>query len=852
MKSFQHGRWTNEDRIRRKGRKRNLPRAKSLVLAAPVLAFACSLSAWTSTSTSNVPSTTNAAIAAIGFPVVDALPDVRRTSPLSSSIERAVQRKAKKKIEKSLRNNTKEKVDPYQSKRKKQQEHRHEDSDSDGGGPGRGSNTISSSNDDNNSNNDFNSIHNCVKIESFVAPRKFPVRMFLRTACLLLAVRSFLQCSQTSGIPYAQTVWKIVYGTTGAAIATSATTTIAAMEYVPTALERTLAQMILSCNDDSNIMLPPELLPSAGPLLKFVASIAAYIGLTLLLPHWSTKFRVLLDYRKLDHPSLAVKKENTSVLVRLGNTPSSSGSAGKSKSNNLLVIPLQESSKSKMKTTTESQQKKKNKKEKTKPGRKSSPKKIGNNSDDIIENNNYVHPSDFYFEVDHSRIYCDLDTKECIDGAPALQTAPLSALQQLIDGGGLTKKRRRIAKERYEPYNTFPLATPTLQEAFLERISSPLVVIQLIGRLVSLLEEGAGAAVSMFITLAQHYYNAQQAIVSATQLAQEVKTNLQDTSGYQVSVWKESKQRWVSAAAGHLVPGDMFRLTMSQQQQHAGDAGKAQKQQELIVPVDALVVKGQCLTNEAILTGECVPQIKIPLDFEETEGSNNLRNDKDGDGATTPERRLDMHKDRSSILFAGTTLFHTLGSGGGISSVETTTDTKDSTAGGVTCIALRTGTYSSKGRLLKALKGSAHVGAISNEQSEKDAICMIASLSCCAALSCLSLFVQRKGNAAKVSSFRRVIQCTRIALASIPSDLPLALASIARFCSKILRHQSDVVCSEPGSLLTAAYIDTVVFDKVMYFCHVDWLLQLCSVCVYVSNLISHFDLRWLFLFRQEL
>ena len=804
--------------MRRKGRKRNLPRAKSLVLVAPVLALAwSSLSAWTSASTStsiwNEPSTINTVAAAIGFPVVAALPDARRTSPLASTIERAVQRKTKKKIEKSLRNNTNEKDDANPPKSKQD---RHEDSDS--GGTNRGSNTISSSN---NEDNGFNSIHNRVKIESFVAPRQFPVRMFLRTACLLLAARSFLQCSQTSGIPYAQTVWKIVYGTTEAATdAAAATSTVAAMDFVPTALERTVAQMILSCNDDYNIMLPPELMPSAGPLLKFVASVAAYIGLTLLLPHWSTKFRVLLDYRKLDHPSFAVaNKENTSVLVR-SVTPSS-GSAAKSKSKDLLVLPLQESatSTSKMKTTTESQPtKKKNKKDKTKPSsKKTSQKKIGNNNDDIIDKNNYVHPSDFFFEVDHSRIYCDLDTKECIDGAPALQTATLSALQRLIDGGGLTKKRRRIAKERYEPYNTFPMATPTFQEAFLERISSPLVVIQLVGRLVSLLEEGAGAAVSMFITMAQHYYNAQQAIVSATQLAQEVKTNLQDTSGYQVSVWNESKQRWVSTAAGQLVPGDMFRLTMSQIHD---DAGKAQKQQELIVPVDALVVKGQCLTNEAILTGESVPQIKIPLDFEEeTEGrNNNIGTDKDGNGDdTTPERRLDMHKDRSSILFAGTTLFHTLGSGGGISSAETTTGTKDSAAGGVTCIALRTGTYSSKGRLLKTLKGSAHVGAISNEQSEKDAIRMIASLSCCATLSCLSLFVQRKGNAAKVSPFRRVIQCSRIALASIPSDLPLALASIARFCSKILRHQSDVVCSEPGSLLTAAYINTVVFDKVRYY-----------------------------------
>ena len=715
------------------------------VKIAPILGFAWSMAA----STLDVPSL---------LPVVAALPNVKGTSPstLSSNIERALEKKTKKKIKESLRSQKKKKKDDNSSQPLNSNEVAH--SSSDGGGA-----------------DSKNGLQNNVQIVSFLTRRKFPVRVFLRTMCLLLAARSFLQCSQTSGIPYARTVLQIIYGTVE-------TRTSAC---VPTAMETKLASMILSCSDDFSVMLPPKLLPSAGPLLKLVASVVAYIGLTFLLPHWSTQFRVLLDYQKVEQ-NFTNQNEGTSALVRLDG--SSSGSIRKSKNNNLQIIPLQKSSTRKKKKDT-----------------------IQRNSDSI-ENSNYVHPYAFFFDVDHSRIYCDLDTKQCIDGAPSLQTAPLSALKKLIEGGGLSKKRRAIAKERYEPYNLFPLATPTFRQAFLERISSPLVVIQLVGRLVSLLEEGVGAAIGMIITLAQHYYNAQQAIVSAKQLAEEVKTNLQDTSGYQVSVWNESKQRWVSTSAGQLVPGDIFRLTMSQEQlENTDDASnKTQNQRELIVPVDALVVKGQCLTNEAILTGESVPQIKIPLDFEEAADERNLRENKNGDGKRE-ERHLDMHKDRSSILFAGTTLFHTIG--GSTASAEAT-DKKDSTAGGVTCIALRTGTYSSKGRLLKALKGGSQVGAISNEQSEKDAIRMISSLSGCAALSCLSLFVQQNGNRAKVSPFRRVIQCTRIALASIPSDLPLAQASIARSCSRMLRDQSDVVCSEPGSLLTAAYIDTVVFDKV--------------------------------------
>ncbi len=709
-----------ETQVDRKGRKRN--RAVSSVA---------------SSTTTTTRMLTKLAVVAIAtwswqgsapsfLPSVTALPEVKGTS-LVSNIQRTVEKKTKQKIEVSLR-----------TQKKKTKESSSESS------------VIAESD----ANSDNNSLQNRIKVESFLTRRTFPVRMVLRTFCLLLAARSFLQCSLTSGIPYAQTVFQIVYGS-GALDNTG----------VPSAMERKLAQMILSANDDMNVMLPPKRLPSAGPLMKFVVSIVAYIGLTFLLPHWSTQFRMLMDYREVDGDNRI--NEDMSVLVRLD-------TASDRKNKNLQIIPLQQSFKQKN-TRNEMKGKKK--------------------SYNSTESNDYVHPSDFFFEVDHSRLYCDLDTKECIDGAPSLQTAPLIDLQKLIEGGGLSKKKRKIAKERYEPYNTFPLATPTFQEAFFERISSPLVVIQLVGRLVSLLEEGVGAMINMVMTMGQHYYNAQQAIVSARQLADEVKTNLQDTSGYQVLVWKESKQKWISTPAGQLVPGDIFRLTMNQDTTD----DKTQNQNEHIVPVDALVVKGQCLTNEAILTGESVPQIKIPLDFDEE--TPNLK---------ATGRRLDMHKDRSSILFAGTTLFHTFGGGGG--GVEDKTEKKDSTASGVTCVALRTGTYSSKGRLLKALKGSSHVGAISNKQSEKDAIRMIASLSVCAALSCMSLFLN--GNTANVSPFRRVIQCTRIALASIPSDLPLAQAHIARSCSRMLRDQSDVVCSEPGSLLTAAYVDTVVFDKV--------------------------------------
>ena len=229
-----------------------------------------------------------------------------------------------------------------------------------------------------------------------------------------------------------------------------------------------------------------------------------------------------------------------------------------------------------------------------------------------------------------------------------------------------------------------------------------------------------------------------------------------------------------------------------------------QSREEYVIPVDALLLGGQCLTNEAVLTGESVPQSKRPLDFDE----------EDLDTNEHQRSHLDMHRHRNSILFAGTTLVHTTSNNKAAMKLGEYKE-EESLPSGLICLALRTGMYSSKGQLLQALKTSSHVGAISNAESERDAIRLIASLSLFAIASCISLFLPRHGiqQIVPVPAYRRVIQCTRIACASIPSHLPLSLSTIVKSCSNKLRDQSDVVCSEPGSLLTAASIDTVVFDK---------------------------------------
>ena len=631
-----------------------------------------------------------------------------------------------------------------------------------------------------------------VVVEAILLPRLLPVRGLIRLGCLGLISLSLFQCVATAGIPHIQTIWGLLHGTN----------IPMPIDYMPSMADLQLSQLIAS---STNELVPAIYLPSVGPLLRLFASILLFLVTTILIPQWSTSARVLLDYRKIPSTSSATTTNTKRLLSRLlvhGTAPKTSVAvlvkildrhlqqeiaAGQEKRQKSAVIcPLQwvMDTENPSSTTTDHKQL----------------------SSLTRMDSHFSHPTSHFFELNQCRFYFDVASHRgtCIDGGPLLHSASIRDLFELFKTG-ISSTHHQVAQERYSPYNRPTLVTPTIAEAFAARLSSPLIVIQLVGRVLSCLEDGFQALLSLVFAAVEHLLNARQAIIGARQMANEVKDNVQDTSSLEVHVLEMNKsgdRTWVSKTAGDLIPGDVFVM-------------KQIGNECFTMPVDALLLSGQTLVNEAVLTGESVPQSKIPIDFVERmlqkeQGSHH------GD-----DECLDMDSDRNSILFAGTALIHCSNTGNQthVQSVSIPALCVDKGSAGVICMALRTGTYSSKGQLLRTLKSGSHVGAISNPQSEKDSIRLIFSLSLFAVLSSMSLFLPRGGMASSptataVPPFRRIIQCSRILIAGIPSDLPLALSAVARSCSQHLRQDSDVICSEPGALLTAAYVDTVVFDKV--------------------------------------
>jgi len=574
------------------------------------------------------------------------------------------------------------------------------------------------------------------KVEAILVPRRINLRKLLQSICFGAIFVSMGACFATSKRPYCSAVFRLVHQTNFPA----------PMNYEPSRTERFLARKFAESSKD---VIPPMFLPSALPLLSLLGSLAILLACCVLLPQWFIDWNIFLHYKKYD-----ISKRNDAqkiltnymlhgtkpdILVSIPREFRVTESDGKAK----LILPLHKSHE----TYTVDE---------------------GTTND--------VAP--YYVDLNHRRRYTDIRTCQTTDGGPKLHlTKSLKELTNTETMGLRTRKQLQSAQDRYGPYASISLPEPTITKAFQSRLISPLSVLQLLGKLLQALEESLGSSLfSIATTLGQHWFNARQAIVSAKELSQEVQGNIDDVGSQSVLALRPNvmnEMEWTKISSVELLPGDVFLLSNS----------------DKIMPVDALLLNGNVVTNESVITGESVPQSKMPL--EEVDST-----------------LLDMMgRHRGSVLFAGTSVLYLTNemqpASKGIPKIPS------EASEGVQCLALRTGTYSSRGDLMRALSKS-RVGAISNPQSEKDALKLIVSLSVFALIACWRSLMN---NNHQTSMFRKIIQCSRIAIASIPSNIPMALSAIAQSCAAQLRKEADVVCSEPGALLTAATIDVVVFDK---------------------------------------
>ncbi|KAL7543548.1 hypothetical protein ACHAXR_012834 [Thalassiosira sp. AJA248-18] len=646
-----------------------------------------------------------------------------------------------------------------------------------------------------------------ILVHSILIPRQTSFLTPLKFLSFLLMNASFSSCIQTAGKPWEDAIRRILdMPSPGDDYFASKVTPL--HSYVAKRIE-------------SSEMLPPGHLPSPLPLLGFFLSALLYLGGTVLLPRWNVGYNVLLNYvqlginnkKNIEHASYELqnwfnrnnddeidpyfasskKRPIPAVLVHEEET---SGHSRQAYTKRITVCPLFYS-----------------------PGYDDN---VGVAIHESEELQHLRHPRRYYFDLDQKRYYYDpihtandnSQLPAVVNGGPSLhETAPHTLVSDVYTRGLQSNTELTYAKERYAPYSDITIPVPTLKGAFSQRITSPLVSLQLIGKLLSLLEEESiGRA---FVNLARlgisHFVDAKRSIASAITLAEEVKgidktgdDVIENKSRFWALRPKETatngtKAEWVNLSPFCLLPGDVFVIAPHHRTSHS-----------LTIPVDALLLEGTCVTEEAALTGESVPQAKVPLDFAFDE----IRDDV-GDSSS----RLDMSgSHRSSCVFAGTELLHSSNWDEGTASrssvmfnlppLPRATFTNDTLP--AMFLSLRTGSYSSRGEIIQSLLKSRMNVGVSNRQGELDSARLIGVLALFAVGACIFVLVDHPDGD---SAFKRIVQCTRLAAASVPSDLPGSLAECAHACSTILRAESDAVNSEAGALLESSKVDTIVFDK---------------------------------------
>ena len=237
-------------------------------------------------------------------------------------------------------------------------------------------------------------------------------------------------------------------------------------------------------------------------------------------------------------------------------------------------------------------------------------------------------------------------------------------------------------------------------------------------------------------------------------------------------------QKWMVISSEELVPGDIVSLSFPNHSH---------------VPADVLLLQGAAVVDEALLTGESVPQIKTPI--EET--------------AMSAHEQLHVEEHKQSILFGGTYLVsHTAGSASNItpttnSSIPCPPDK------GVVGFTLRTGFETAQGSLLRTM---AHSSSRADGIHTRDTFVFVGLLLVCAIASAMAVLLEGWQDDTR-NRFRLILHVIIIITSVVPPELPMELSLAVTNSVADLMKRCRVYCTEPHRIPWAGQVDTCCFDK---------------------------------------
>lgn len=354
--------------------------------------------------------------------------------------------------------------------------------------------------------------------------------------------------------------------------------------------------------------------------------------------------------------------------------------------------------------------------------------------------------------------------------------------------------------------NQFNIFKPTFVELFKEHAVAPFFVFQVFCVGLWCLDEYWYYSIFTLVML----------IIFESTVVQQRLRNIEEfrtMSVQPMSVWAlrqrkqdgkdESKNvTWEQISSTELLPGDLCTFAVP-----AGD--------EVTVPADLVLLgqvtnksdgsldngSGQCIVNEAMISGESTPLLKEPM----TSRVNSL---------DLPLRLGDDGPDRVHFLFAGTKILQVarVQSDGDDDKAKATANhykfpelPEDSS--GLVCYVARTGFGTLQGSLVRTMMFSAEQVSANNVE----AFAFIGVLLIFALVA--SGYVLLKGMEDKSRNrYRLLLECILIITAVVPPELPMELSLAVNQALQAL-GQFAIYCMEPFRIPLAGKLDICCFDK---------------------------------------